>query len=291
MSAWRDRARLAEDLGYSALYIPDHFDAQFGPLVAATIAAEATSELHVGTLVLNNDLRNPAMLAKELATLAWAAEGRVAVGLGAGWLRSDYEEVGVDFDRPAVRIDRLEESLTVMKMLWSGEETTFAGRYYRVRGAVCEPHPAKPPRIIVGGGSRRVLAVAARQADIVGVNTPLTSGETGGGRATRPSLDHYDRCVGWVREAAGDRFASVELQVLAFGVMVVTSRRAAVRSATMLGYEGEEGLDHPTLLAGTVDEMCERLLQRRERWGFSNVVVPSEAIETFAPVVSRLTGT
>ena len=119
MSAWRDQARMAEDLGYSTLYVSDHLDAQFGPLVATTVAAEATSTLHVGPVVLNNDLRNPVVLAKEIATLGLAAEGRVEVGLGAGWLRSDYDQAGIEFDEPAVRVDRLAESLAVMKRLWS----------------------------------------------------------------------------------------------------------------------------------------------------------------------------
>ena len=144
MSAWRDQARMAEDLGYSTLYVSDHLDAQFGPLVATTVAAEATSTLHVGSVVLNNDLRNPVVLAKEIATLGLAAEGRVEVGLGAGWLRSDYEQAGIEFDEPAVRVDRLAESLAVMKRLWSEGEATFAGRYYTVRDARCDPRPASP---------------------------------------------------------------------------------------------------------------------------------------------------
>lgn len=290
MSAWRDRARTAEDLGYAALYVPDHFNAQFGPLVAATVAAEATSTLHVGTQVLNNDLRHPVVLAREMATLCLAAEGRVEVGLGAGWLRRDYEELGIDFDRPGVRVDRLAESLRVMKELWTGEETTFSGKHYTVRGARCSPHPETAPRLIVGGGSRRVLTVAAEQADIVGVNPNMASGETGGDPAGKVTFDHYDRCLQWVREAAGDRFDSLEIQILTFTAMVVANRRAAVRTAALLGFQGEEALELPVLLIGTVDEMCERLLERRERWGFSNVVVPGEAMETFAPVVSRLSG-
>ncbi len=290
MSAWRDRARAAEELGYSALYVPDHFDAQFGPLVAATVAAEATSTLHVGTLVLNNDLRNPVVLARETATLGLAAEGRVEVGLGAGWLRRDYEELGIDYDRPGVRVDRLAESLRVIKALWAGEETTFAGKHYTLRGARCDPRPATPPRLLVGGGSRRVLTVAAQQADVVGVTTSMASGEKDGDVAGGSTLDHFDRCVSWVRDAAGDRFDSLELQIGAFAVMVVGNQRAAARTAALLGFPGEEALELPVLLIGTVDEMCERLAERRERWGFSNVVVPGEAMETFAPVVSRLTG-
>jgi len=281
---------MVEGLGYSALYVTDHLDAQFGPLVAATVAAEATTTLHIGTLVLNNDLRNPVVLAKEIATLGLAAEGRVEVGVGAGWLRSDYQETGVSYASPGVRVERLAESLTIMRALWKEGEATFEGRHYTVRGARCDPHPASPPQVIVGGGSKRILSLAAEQADIVGVNTSLASGEKGGDIASEATSDHYDRCLSWVRAAAGDRFSSLELQIAAFAVMIVGSRRAAVRSATMLGFPGEEALDLPILLIGTEDEICERLIERRERWGFSSVVVPGESMEIFSPIVSRLAG-
>ena len=290
MSTWRDRARKAEELGYSALYVTDHLDAQFGPLVAATVAAEATSTLNVGTLVLNNDLRNPVVLAKEIASLGLAAEGRIEVGLGAGWLRGDYEETGIKFDHPAVRVERLAESLAIMKALWSDGEVTLEGSHFTVIGAQCNPRPAALPRIIVGGGSKRILTLAAEQADIVGVNTSLASSETSSDVARKATLDHYDRCLDWVRDAAGERFDSLELQTTA-SVMVVGSRRAAVRSAMMLGFSGEEALDLPVLLIGTEDELCDRLFERRERWGFSNVVVPGESMENFAPIVARLAGT
>ena len=291
MSAWRDQARMAEDLGYSTLYVPDHLDAQFEPLVALTVAAEATSTLHVGSGVLNNDLRNPVVLAKEIATLGLAAEGRVEVGVGAGWLRSDYEQAGIDYDEPAVRVDRLAESLAVMKTLWSEGEATFEGRHYTVTGARCEPRPASPPRVLVGGGSRRILTVAAEHADTVGVNTSLASGQKGGDLASQATFDHFDRCLAWVREGAGDRFSSIELQIMAFATKVVASRRAAVRTATMLGFPGEDALELPIVLLGTPDELCDQLLKRRERWGFTNIVVPGEAMESFAPVVAQLAGT
>jgi probable F420-dependent oxidoreductase len=290
MTAWRERARAAEGLGYSAIYVTDHFDTQFGPLVAMAIAAEATKTLHVGTLVLNNDLRNPVVLAKEIATLGLAAEGRVEVGLGAGWLRSDYHETGIEQDEPRVRIDRLAESLAIMKSLWSDEETNFEGVHYTVRGAHCEPRPDSSPVIIVGGGSKRILTLAARQAHTVGVNTSLASGQKGDDIASQATFDHYDRCLGWVRDAAGDRFASLEIQIAAVAAMIVDSRRAALRSAKMLGFPGDEALDLPVLLIGTSDELCERLIERRQRWGFSNVVVPDHAMESFAPIVARLAG-
>jgi probable F420-dependent oxidoreductase len=290
MSAWRDQARMAEGLGYSTLYVPDHLDAQFEPLIALTVAAEATSTLHVGSGVLNNDLRNPVVLAKEIATLGLAAEGRVEVGVGAGWLRSDYEQAGIEYDEPAVRVDRLAESLAVMKTLWSAGEATFEGRHYTVTGARCEPRPATPPRVMVGGGSRRILTVAAEHADTVGVNTSLASGQKGGDLASQATFDHFDRCLAWVREGAGDRFSSIELQIVAFATKVVANRRAAVRTATMLGLPGEDALDLPIVLLGTPDELCDQLLKRRERWGFTNIVVPGEAMESFAPVVARLAG-
>ena len=288
MTAWRDRARMAEGLGYSSLYVTDHLDAQFSPLVAATVAAEATRTLHIGTLVLNNDLRNPVLLAQEVASLGLAAEGRIEVGLGAGWLRSDYEESGIEYLDASLRVARLAESLTIMRKLWSEGEVTFEGNHYSVRGARCNPRPDAQPRVIVGGGSKRVLTVAAEQADIV--NVSLLSGEKSGDAASKATLDHFDRCVNWVRAAAGDRFGSLELQIASVAVMVVASQRAAVRSATMLGFAGEEALDLPVLLIGSEDELCERLIERRERWGFSSVVVPGESMEIFSPIVSRLAG-
>jgi probable F420-dependent oxidoreductase len=291
MSAWRDQARTAEGLGYSTLYVSDHLDAQFGPLVATTVAAEATSTLHVGPFVLNNDFRHPVVLAKEIATLGLAAEGRVEVGLGAGSLRSDYEQAGIEYDELAVRVDRLAESLAVIKTLWSEGEATFAGKYYTVQGAHCDPRPASPPRVMVGGGSKRLLTLAAREADTVGINASLSVGDNSGGTTAQATLDRYDRCLTWVREAAPDRFGSIELQIVAFATRIVASRRAAARTATMLGLPGEDALELPIVLIGTVDELCELLLKRRERWGFTNIVVPAEAMESFAPVVAQLAGT
>lgn len=290
MNAWRERARAAEGLGYSALYVTDHFNLQFGPIVALTVAAEATNTLHVGTLVLNNDLRNPVVLAKEIASLGLAAEGRVEVGLGAGWLRSDYDETGTAYDDAATRVERLSESITIMKSLWSKDETNFEGRHYTVSGARCEPRPLSPPAIIVGGGSKRILTLAAKHADTVGVNTSLISGQWGDDVASQATFDHYDRCLEWIRDAAGDRFASLELQIAVVAAMVVDSRKAALRSAKMLGFPGEEALDLTVLLIGSAEELCERLIERRERWGFSNIVVPDQAMESFAPIVNRLTG-
>jgi probable F420-dependent oxidoreductase len=259
--------------------------------VATTVAAEATSTLNVGTVVLNNDLRNPVVLAKEIATLGLAAEGRVEVGFGAGWLPSDYAQTGIEFDAAGVRVERLAESLAVMKALWTTGEAASAGPHYALKGARCEPRPVASPRVIVGGGSRRVLSVAARHADIVGVNTSLAAGLNAGDLVAQASADHYDRCLGWIRDAAPDRIDSIELQLMAFATKVVGSSRAAARTATMLGLPGEEALELPIVLIGAVEELCDRLQEYRKRWGFSNIVVSGDAMESFAPVVARLAGT
>ena len=204
-AAWRDLARTIEGLGYSSLFIPDHFEDQFGPLVALTVAAEATTELKVGSLVFGNDYRHPIVLAKEIATLDLMSEGRVEFGLGAGWMTTDYEQSGIVNDPPGVRISRMAESLAVMKSLWSTGAATLDGEHYTITGAVGAPLPySRPhPPIIIGGGGRRVLGIAAREADIVGVNPSLAAGYVGPevleyhhGRVLRPA-DRLDPGGGW----------------------------------------------------------------------------------------------
>ena len=292
MDAWRSLARRCEDLGYSCLYIPDHFDDQFGPLVALTVAAEATSTLRVGSLVFDNDYRHPVVLAKEIATLDLASDGRVEFGLGAGWRTTDYDESGIALDPPAVRVERMLEGLTIMRELWSGEKVTFSRAHYQVDGAQGLPRPTRVPPIVIGGGSRRILSIAGRQADIVGVNPSLRSGSVGADMVAGVLPERWDERVRWVRDAAGDRIDRVELQIMTFLVEVGSPRREALeRTAGMFGLTPEVLADVPIGIAGTVDEICEQLQQRRERWGFSYVVIHEGEVDAFAPVVARLTGT
>ena len=291
MEAWRNLARRCEDLGYSCLYIPDHFADQFGPLVALTVAAEATSTLRVGSLVFDNDYRHPVVLAKEIATLDLASSGRVEFGLGAGWMTADYDASGIPLDPPAVRVERMLEGLTIMRDLWSREKVTFSGAHYEVNGAQGLPRPGAVPPIVIGGGSRRILSIAAREADIVGVNPDLRSGGVGSDVISGVLPERWDERVRWVREAAGDRLDRLELQVLTFLVEVGTPRREALdRAASMFGLAPEVLADVPLGIAGTVDEICEQLHQRRERWGFSYIVIHEGEMDAFAPVVQRLTG-
>ncbi len=291
--AWRERARQIEDLGYSTLYLPDHLGDQWGPVVAMTVAAEATRTLRVGSLVFDNDYRHPVVLAKEMATLDLCSEGRVEVGLGAGWKRSDYEEAGLAYDQPGERVDRLAESLAIMKALWAQGSATMEGSHYRVRGAQGLPRPflASGPTLVVGGGGRRLLSLAAAEADVVGVNPSLATGRVGPEVATSALPERYRERLGWIRQAAGDRFCDLELQCLTFVAHVGPGGRERIESmAPLFGLTADAAAEVPVVLAGTVDQVCDTILARREEYGLSYWVVHDAEMEAFAPVVARLAG-
>jgi probable F420-dependent oxidoreductase len=288
--AWRERARRIEGHGYSTLYMPDHFGDQWGSLVALTVAAEATTTLRVGGLVFDNDYRHPLVLAKEIATLDLVSEGRVELGLGAGWLRTDYDAAGIAYDEPSVRIDRLSEALDVLDQLWVGS-ASYEGTHYRLRDAVAAPASRRPP-IVVGGGGRRILELAARRADIVGVNPNLGSGAVDASAARSAVASLYDERIDWIRAAAGEQFDALELQALTFLVAVGGNRvELAQQMAPALGITESDALSVPIALVGTVEEICEQLVERRERWGLSYWVVHEPELDDFAPVVARLAGT
>ncbi|MGI8492111.1 MAG: TIGR03621 family F420-dependent LLM class oxidoreductase [Acidimicrobiales bacterium] len=294
--AWRELARRTEASGYSTLYMPDHLGDQWGPLVALTAAAEATTELNVGSLVFDNDYRHPVFLAKEIATLDLLSGGRVEFGLGAGWMRSDYDQSGLAMDSPGVRIERMVEGLHIMKALWRDGSCDFSGDHYKVTAAPGQPRPhsTPQPKIVIGGGGRRVLTIAGREADIVGFNAKLSSGEIGPAAAATAVASEFHRRVDWVREAAADRFESLELQCMAIMSMVVPNRSEVVEMlAPAFGLDASVVNDIPIVLIGTVDEICEALVRRRDEFGFSYWVVSGDAatVEAFAPVVARLAGT
>ncbi|HEV3366139.1 MAG TPA: TIGR03621 family F420-dependent LLM class oxidoreductase [Acidimicrobiales bacterium] len=293
-AAWRATARKIEDLGYSTLFIPDHFEDQFGPLVALTVAAEATSTLRVGSLVFGNDYRHPMVLAKEIATLDLCSEGRVEFGLGAGWMTTDYEESGLPLDAPGVRIARMAESLAVMKSLWSTGNATFEGQHYHVTDALGAPTPTQRPHppIIIGGGGKRVLGIAAREADIVGVNPSLTAGYVGREVLETTAAAYYHQRIEWVKEAAGPRFDQLELQCLTFIVQIVPNRAEAVAQlAGAMSVPSEQIEGSPIVMIGTTDQLIESIRQRREQFGFSYIVIHEAEMEAFAPVVAALHGT
>jgi probable F420-dependent oxidoreductase len=292
---WREKARKIEALGYSTLYIPDHFGDQWGPIVGMTIAAEATTTLNVGSLVFDNDYRHPIVLAKEIATLDLASEGRVEFGIGAGWMKSDYEQSGLPYDSPGVRIDRMVEGLAVMKQLWRDGKASLDGEHYTVTGAEGAPRPASAgsmPKIVIGGGGKRVLSIAAREADIIGVNPSLAAGYVGPEVAASSKGELYRERIQWIRDAAGDRFDDLELQCLTFMVQFTDDRDTAYANlAPMFGLTPDEAKEVPLALAGTVDQIVEMLQQRREEYGLSYVVVHEPEMEQFGEVVARLAGT
>src|SRR5947209_9566129 len=216
--AWAELARKLEDGGYSTLFVPDHFDDQVAPLPAMTWAAAATSELRVGSLVFDNDFKHPVVLAKEAATLDVLSEGRLELGIGAGWMHTDYETSGIPFDSAGVRVDRLEESLAVIKGLMTGEPFSFEGTHYKISNLAGTPKPVQQPHppILIGAGAKRMLSIAAREADIVSVNFDLSAGAVGPDVVTTGTAELTRQKIELIREAAGDRFDDIELSVTVF---------------------------------------------------------------------------
>ncbi len=289
-----DRARLLEDLGYASVTIADHFGDQLGPIATLMAIAEATTTLRIAPMVFSNDYRHPAVLAKEAATLDLLSEGRLELGLGAGWKAIDYEYTGIPFDDPVDRIDRMAESLSIIKGLWGPGPTNVAGRWYRVEGLDGTPKPLQQPHppITIGGGSKRVLQLAGREADIVGFIPSMKAGvvnEQTGASATPAAIE---RRLGWVREAAGDRFGQLELQVRLELALVTDDPDPIFDSLSGgFGLTPDEARQTPYALLGSTSHMAHQLRERRDRWGFSYIGVPREAAEALAPVVAELAGT
>jgi len=291
---WRERARRAESLGYAAVYLPDHFSDQHAPIAALMAAADATTTLRVGSLVFDNDYRHPVVLAKEAATLDVLSGGRLDFGLGAGWQRSDYERSGIAYDSAGVRIERMEEGLKVIKGLWSGAPFSFAGKHYNVKEMEGTPVPLQKPHppIVLGGGGRKMLTIAAREADIVNVNFDLRHGRVNADLVRTGTAAATDEKLRWIKEAAADRFDQIELSVTIFLATVTDDRESMAEAVSAgLGMQASDILEMPHFLLGTVDEMAEDLQRRRERFGVSYVIVPDGVLDAFGPVVERLSGT
>ena len=291
---WRERVRLFESLGYSTLFLPDHFGEQLSPIAALMSAADATTKLRIGSLVFDNDYRHPVVLAKEAATLDLLSDGRLEFGLGAGWMTSDYDQTGIPLDPPGTRIERMAEGLEIIKRFFAGGAVSFEGKHYKVQGVDGFPVPVQKPHppIIVGGGGRRMLRLAAQVADIVSVNYKLTEGRVNRALVRTGLAEATDEKLAWIKEAAGDRFPDIELCATIFVANVTDDRDgAAAAFAAGFGAEPREVLEMPHFLIGTIDQMVEDLQVRRERFGISYVVFPDAAAESLAPVVERLTGT
>jgi probable F420-dependent oxidoreductase len=293
--SWAAQAKKAEDLGYSTLLMPDHFGDQLAPVPALMAAADATTTLRLGTLVFDNDYRHPVVLAKEAATLDLLSGGRLELGLGAGWMRSDYEESGIVYDSPGVRVDRFAEAVAVIAgLLESDGPFSFSGKHYAVTEHALLPRPAQRPRppLILGGGGRRVLTLAGKLGDIVSINVDLRAGTGGPETAPNASPDATRQKVAWVRDGAGPRFDDIELNCL-IGFVMITDDAPSIAQAMgpTFGIDPADALHVPVTLIGTLDEMVEELQWRREEYGISYFSVEADVWESLAPVVSRLAGT
>ena len=289
---WAERARRVEQLGYATLVVPDHFRDHLAPVPALTAAALATTRLRVGSLVFSNDFRHPAVLAKDAATIDVLSAGRFELGLGAGWLRAEYDQAGIPFEAPGTRVGRLEEAVTIIKGLLAGERVTFAGRHYTIADLEGRPTPVQRPHppIAIGGGGRRILTLAAREASIVGL-VPRARRDGSGLDLTDLSDAATREKLAWVRAAAGDRFDLLELNALIQAVVVSERRTAAADDlASRFKVARDVVLETVYVLLGTVEQICETLRQRRERYGISYVTVFERDMEAFAPVVARLAG-
>ena len=290
---WVDLAHRCEDKGYSCLTMPDHFDDQLAPVPALMTAANVTTTLRIGALVWDNDYKHPAVLAKELATMDVLSDGRLELGIGAGWMISDYEQMGIPYDAAKVRIDRFVEGLKVIKGAMAEGPFSFSGDHYTITEYNGTPKPiqAPCPPILIGGGGKRVLSIAAREADIVGINATMSAGVVGLHTFSTMTAEVVDEKVAIVREAAGARFNDIELNVRAFLVNITDdAKQAASGIASMLGVEQQMVEQSPFALVGPTSKLIEDLLERRERWGFSYVIVGADDVDSFAPVVAALNG-
>ncbi len=293
--SWAAQARRAEDLGYSSLLMPDHFGDQLAPVPALAAVAAATSTLRMGALVFGNDYRHPFVLAKEAATLDVLSEGRFELSLGAGWMKTDYEEAGLTYDSPRVRVERFEEAVQVIQgLLRTDGPFSFEGSYYGVREHTLLPRPVQSPGppLIIGGGGKRVLSFAARHADIVSINVNLREGTGGPETAPNASPERTREKISWVKDAAGTRFDDLELNALVGFVMVTDDAKSiADAMAPHFAISADDALHIPLALLGTLDEMKEELQWRRDAYGISYWSFESDAWETLGPLVSDLAGT
>jgi probable F420-dependent oxidoreductase len=292
---WTDLARRAEDTGFDVLTMPDHFTDQLAPVPALMAAADATTTLRVGALVFDNDYKHPVVLAKELATMDLLSDGRTEIGLGAGWMISDYEQAGMPYDPPKVRIDRFIEGLAIIKGVMQDGPFSFSGEHYTVTGYEGHPKPVqKPvPPILIGGGGKRVLTLAAREADIIGINGTMTAGVVGNEALDTMTAASVDEKVDIVAAAAtkAGRLNDVEMNIRTFFVKVTDEREKTVEGISQMFGVSQELIDaSPFALIGSVDSCIEQLLERREKWGFSYTIVGAENIEECAPIVAALRG-
>jgi probable F420-dependent oxidoreductase len=293
-ASWRELARRCEGLGYTMLTVSDHLDEQVGPVAALMAAADATTTLRIGSIVFCNDFRHPVALAKEAATLDVLSGGRFELGIGAGWLRSDYERAGIALDPPGERICRLGEAVRVIKALWSGEPVQFEGEHYSVHGLRGTPAPLQQPHppVFIGGGGQRMLELAGREADVVGLNASMVRGVIDSSIGLDATAEATARKLAWVKAAAGERWPALDLHTRVHFALVTDDRQGIADAlAAGFGLQPADALGSPHALVGTVEQIRDDIVARREQFGINVIGLPLEAMDSFAPVVAELAGT
>lgn len=291
---WLAPIRKTEELGYATLLLTDHFVNDFPPLIPLMAAADATRTLRVGTFVFNNDFRHPALLAKEIAVLDLLSEGRVELGIGAGWNQIEYQQVGLPFDEPGERIQRLAEAIQILKQFFTEDKVNFSGQHYTINDLLTLPKTVQKPHppVFTGGGGKKLLSLAAREADIIGIH--FKAGKDGRTDPFEHTAEAVAKKVAWVRQEAGERFPAIELNMLIRSVVITDHRQQAaeeyMRSHSRLQLSAEQHLADPYLLFGSVEQMVEQLQRTREQFGISYFVIGDDSMEAFAPVVARLAG-
>ncbi len=301
---WTERARRAEGLGYSTLFLADHLLGP-GPAIEKTAhpvqnlaaipamahAAAVTKTIHIGCRVFCIDYHDPLVLIKSAMTIDKLSDGRLELGLGAGWLAEEYAAANITFDPPRVRIDRLADVVEALRAFTGDGPVQVSNDTIRWRDFEGLPKPVSKPPLMIGGGSPRILRLAGREADIVSLNFNNRAGVIGPDGVRSSSLAETERKLGWIREGAGDRFDELEIEIGAYFTFVMDDPSQPLAAmAGAFGYSEDEMRQHPHALFGSVDAVCEELERRRERFGISYVTVGDTAMEAFAPVVERLAG-
>lgn len=304
---WREQVRRAEANGYSAFHTSDHVLGP-GPALSAmnhpvtdvaafpamAVAAEVTDTIRIGCRVVCNDYHNPVILAKEMATIDWFSDGRLELGIGAGWLQGEYEAIGIPFDPPGTRIDRMVETLGVLRACFAEGPVDVTGKHVHATGFEAVPKPVQQPGppIMIGGGAKRVLGIAGREADIVSLNFDNSAGKIGPDGIGSSTAERTREKLDWIRAGAGDRFDDLEIEIGGYFSVLTDDRQATLeKMAPMLGLTPEQLAEYPHALIGSVDGICELLEERRADYGISYVTIGTSNADAFAPVVAKMTGT
>ena len=274
-----------------ALEAANHPVQNLAAIPAMAYAAAVTNRIKIGCRVFCIDYHIPVVLIKSAMTIDFLSDGRLEFGMGAGWIKSEYEAVGIDFDEPAIRIDRLADVIEGVKAFREEKAIQLNNQTLNWDGFEGLPKPLGSAPIMVGGGSPRVLRLAGREADIVSLNFNNRAGMIGPDGVQKSTQEETLKKIGWIKEGAGDRFADLEIEIGAYFTVVTDDAKPVVAGfAQMFGCTEEEMVHHPHTLFGSVDSICEEIERRREEYGITYFTVGEDNLEAFAPVVARMTG-